>query len=289
MWNTNVSGFLIIDKPEGITSFDVIRQLRRITNIRKIGHTGTLDPFATGMMIYCLNKYTRLCSILEAHDKTYDVTMILGSATDTGDNTGKVVSSSQKIVTSDMFIGLEAAALALKSLPIPKYSAVKIDGKRAYKYARENIDVNIPDRDVKILEFTLLDCDLPYIRYRTKVSKGTYIRSLSEWIAAYLGTEGHTTTLRRTAISSLLIDSAVPLQELNSTNWQSHIFTPSSLFESLSSCELYDTDITELLAGRSISNYGEDDSQVLVFDQNKSIRSVAIRKNSILYPNINLG
>ena len=129
-------GFLLIDKTAGITSFDVIRRLRKLTGIRRIGHCGTLDPFATGLLICALGSYTRLIGYLEALDKSYEATVLLGKSTSTGDPEGEINQISP--VNTDCIDPeyLKAAALALKELPIPIYSAVKIGGKRAYTLAR---------------------------------------------------------------------------------------------------------------------------------------------------------
>ncbi len=283
-----VSGFLLIDKPAGISSFDVIRSLRKLTSIRKIGHTGTLDPFANGMMIYSLNRYTRLCNLLESADKTYHVQMQLGVKTDSGDNTGNIVQTCEPDIDETRLVELKTAVLAINKLPIPQYSAVKIDGKRAYEYARKNEYVDIPDRDVHILEFDVIACETPYLTYNCRVSKGTYIRSLSEWIANYLGSIGHTIELRRTAINTISVSDCVPLAELNEQNWQEHLYPPHKLFEGYQSIQLDADEISELTAGRAVTNEGEDADQILVFDFDLSIRSVVNRRAAKLYPKMNL-
>lgn len=153
------NGFLLIDKPEGISSFDVIRKLRKITGIRKMGHTGTLDPFATGLLIVCLGKYTRLAQFIEAHSKVYQVSASFGSKTDTGDPTGKVTETTELPEALPNISDLINSALSLQSLAIPAYSAVKINGKRAYQYAREGKEPDIPDREVTIHEFSVDSLD----------------------------------------------------------------------------------------------------------------------------------
>lgn len=285
------SGFLLIDKPEGITSFDVIRKLRKITSVRKMGHIGTLDPFATGLMIYSLNRYTRLCNLMETADKTYEVKMLFGISTDSGDKTGKVIQSlapQDLSIDQDKLQSLAEEALKLEKLPIPQYSAVKINGKRAYQYARENIHIEIPDREVKIHSFELLDFTHPYLSYRCRVSKGTYIRSLSEWIAGFLGTIGHTTELRRSAINTTNISEAVELDKLTPENWQQYFYPPHLLLSGFSSLILDAESVQELLAGRTVVSTGIDEEQILIFDQTLAIRSVATRRTATLYPKMNL-
>ncbi len=283
-----IPGFLLIDKPVGLSSFDVIRRLRKITSIRKMGHTGTLDPFASGLMIYSLNSYTRLCNLLESADKTYEVEMKFGEQTDSGDNTGQVVKTSANQVDESSFSELANAVLSLEKLPIPQYSAVKIAGKRAYEYARKNEYVEIPEREVRIHEFEINSYDAPYLRYSCRVSKGTYIRSLSEWIASFLGTVGHTSQLKRTAINTVPLESSTSLDLLDEQNWSSYIYPVPKLFEGFTILQLTNDELDELRAGRFIENAGQDAWQIIVMDSQQTIRSIANRQDGKLHPKMNL-
>lgn len=282
------SGFLLIDKEAGLSSFDVIRQLRKICQTRKIGHSGTLDPFATGLMIYSLGRYTRLCNLLETANKSYEATVYLGTSTDSGDLTGKPVHSQCCDIDTDKLGDLKDAVQCLKMLPIPQYSAVKINGKRAYKYAREDVYVEIPDREVTISDFELLEYCHPSLRYRCTVSKGTYIRSLSEWIASFLGTVGHTTTLRRVSIDTLSVQSSTKLADLTSENWQQHLFPEREIFSSYPHYCASESEVSELWAGRKVFCEGPDTPQILVFDKDEHIRSVCNRQDNNLNPKMNL-
>lgn len=232
-------GMLAIDKPAGITSFDVIRQLRRITGVRKIGHTGTLDPFATGLLICLWGSYTRLASFGEAEDKSYLATVKLGQSTTTGDPEGEISSTSAVPAAIPNPLALQEAALNLKELPVPAHSAIKINGKRAYEYARKNQEITMPVRPTRISSFSFILWDSGelinsqgYLRYRCTVSKGTYIRSLSQWLAGQLGTLGYTLQLRRESIGTLSLNTAIPLAELSLENWQSHLLPVTSLLHS---------------------------------------------------------
>lgn len=232
-------GILAIDKPAGITSFDVIRVLRRLTGIRKIGHTGTLDPFAEGLLICLLGSYTRLASLGEAQDKSYLATVKLGESTTTGDPEGEinaraavpaVIADPQSIIN---------AALNLHELPVPAHSAIKINGTRAYEYARKNQEITMPIRFTRISSFDLIPWESgalinsgQELRYRCTVSKGTYIRSLSQWLATQLGTVGYTISLRRTSIGRISINAAVALATLSPENWQSYLKPPQIILDS---------------------------------------------------------
>ncbi|MDZ4122076.1 MAG: tRNA pseudouridine(55) synthase TruB [Candidatus Cloacimonadaceae bacterium] len=285
----SLSGFLLIDKPVGLSSFDVIRRLRKITSIRKIGHAGTLDPFASGLMTYALGNYTRLLNILEAKDKTYTATIHLGIATDSGDCTGNIDHTSSHEIDESRLIDISAAACALTTLPVPIYSAVKIDGKRAYKYAREGLEISIPDRAVQIHEFSVIDYSSPCLRYSCRVSKGTYIRSLSQWVASYLGTCGHTTKLVRTAVGSTVVEDSVALDALDEQNWQQYLYPSTRLFADNEMCILSAAEVSELLMGRRVSNAGQDTSQILITDASRQIRSICQRRDNTLIPMVNLG
>lgn len=230
MPNPETKGIILIDKPAGISSFAVIKELRKITGIRKIGHTGTLDPFASGLLVCLLGSYTRLASIGEAEDKSYTATVQLGQQTNTADTEGEVIATSEVQVTLSDWDAISNDALQLDSLPVPAFSAIKINGKRAYKYAREEISVQMPVRPTQIHSFEFY----PYpdgsivnsehqVSYSCRVSKGTYIRSLSEWLATRVGTLGHTIALRRTSIGLICVEDAIPLNELTRENWQEHL------------------------------------------------------------------
>ncbi|MDD2332453.1 MAG: tRNA pseudouridine(55) synthase TruB [Candidatus Cloacimonetes bacterium] len=287
--NPDQSGFLLIDKPEGLSSFDVIRALRKISGIRKIGHTGTLDPFATGLMIYCMSRYTRIAYLLEARDKTYHVKLKFGERTDSGDLTGKVIARSEHVVDNTELSALKDYVLGLKRLPVPIYSAVKLDGKRAYTYARQGLDIAIPERETRIYNFEIQSFNFPYLEYICQVSKGTYIRSLSEQIALFLGTLAHTVALRREAIGNITLERSVNLDILAKENWQNYLVDPAYLLSSNQSVICNEEQISTLLMGRTISLSGEDCDDLLVYDSSGRIMSIGKLFTGILSPKINLG
>ncbi|MCD4829708.1 MAG: tRNA pseudouridine(55) synthase TruB [Candidatus Cloacimonetes bacterium] len=246
-------GMLLIDKPEGITSFDVIRQLRRVCSVRKMGHTGTLDPFATGLLPILLGKATRLNTWVSGQSKTYEVEMELGRRTDTGDPTGELIETTPVPVLDDAALAaLVPQVLAITEQTPPAYSAVKVDGRRAYKLARDGKPVSLTPRPVRIESFDILSFELPRLRYRVGVSKGTYVRALSESIAAMLGTVGVTTALRRSGVGALAVADAVPLDALTPENWQQSLLSPARALGHLPAAHLADDQLTPFSQGRAL-------------------------------------
>ncbi|TSA23422.1 tRNA pseudouridine(55) synthase TruB [bacterium] len=211
-----MQGVIFIDKPAGITSFDVIRRLRMVTKVRKIGHAGTLDPFATGLLIVCISRQaTKNIDQFVRLDKTYTAVLKLGEKTDTADIEGKIIEvkdvpenveqNINKVFYS--FIG------EIEQVP-PQFSAIKKNGVRLYKTARKGIQVEVEPRKVFIHTLSFLNYQKPYLEFSSTVSKGTYIRSLGEDITAKLGTVGHLTELRRDAIGPFSVVDAISLEAI---------------------------------------------------------------------------
>ena len=188
----------VVNKPRCFTSRDVVNKLSKILKIRKIGHTGTLDPIATGVLVCLTGKYTKLVDLLTSLDKEYIAEIKVGIKTDTGDITGNVIEVKNKAISkSDVEkVFVEFPKKYLQT--VPKYSAVKINGKKLYEYARENIEVELPKREVNIYSLELIEFNEDIIKFRTHVSKGTYIRSLIEDICDNLGIVGTMNSLVRT-------------------------------------------------------------------------------------------
>lgn len=286
-------GFLLIDKPAGISSFDVIRRLRKIIGIRRIGHCGTLDPFATGLLICALGSYTRLNSYLEARDKSYQATLRLGISTSTGDPEGEITETLPLKTGYFDPETLRSDILAISELAIPVYSAVKIDGQRAYAMARAGKAVDLAPRPTRIYDFAITSLPdpaslEPQLSYWCRVSKGTYIRSLSQWIATWLGSVGYTTALRRTAIGDIDLAKAVPLEELNPDNWTTHLAEPRSLFGHLPLWIAAPHELRSLSAGQDLLSEGADTDCLIVCDGSGSIVGVATRHSGTVHPKVNL-
>ena len=209
-----MEGIIVVNKPKGITSFDVIRKLKKILKTKKIGHTGTLDPLATGVMLMCVGKATKLASDLEAKDKVYIADFDIGYATDTYDIEGKKIAENIIEVSKEnleqsikKFIG------NIKQVP-PMYSAIKIDGNKLYHLARKGIEVERPERDVTIEYINLLDFKDNKAKIETKVSKGCYIRSLIYDIGQDLGTYATMTALQRKQVGDYSLENSYSLEQI---------------------------------------------------------------------------
>ena len=211
-----INGVLIVNKPEGLTSRDVVNVLNRKFNTKKIGHTGTLDPLATGVLVVAIGSYTKLVNHLTSLDKEYIAEIKLGIQTDTGDITGNIINEEYNYDISEKNI-LDVFNDFPKEYEqtVPKYSAVKINGKKLYEYARENIDVKLPTRLVNIYSLELLEFNNDIIKFKTKVSKGTYIRSLIEDICSKLNVYGTMESLVRTKQGNFNIEDSCSLDEVN--------------------------------------------------------------------------
>ena len=209
-----MDGIIIVNKPKGITSFDVIRKLNKILRTKKIGHTGTLDPLASGVMLVCVGKSTKLAQDLEAKDKVYIADFDIGYATDTYDTEGKKIAENHIEVSKENLIEATKKFLgSIKQVP-PMYSAIKMDGKKLYDLARKGIEVERSERDVKIEYINILNFGENKAQIQTKVSKGCYIRSLIYDIGKDLGTYATMTELLRTAVGDYSLEQAYTLEEI---------------------------------------------------------------------------
>ena len=209
-----MDGIIIVNKPKGITSFDVIRKLKKILRTKKIGHTGTLDPLASGVMLVCVGKSTKLAQDLEAKDKVYIADFDIGYATDTYDTEGKKIAENHIEVSKENLIEATKKFLgSIKQVP-PMYSAIKMDGKKLYDLARKGIEVERSERDVKIEYINILNFGENKAQIQTKVSKGCYIRSLIYDIGKDLGTYATMTELLRTAVGDYSLEQAYTLEEI---------------------------------------------------------------------------
>ncbi len=196
------AGLLLVDKPAGATSHDIVLRLRRALGVRRVGHTGTLDPFATGLLLALVGPFTRLADLYHGLPKSYEATMLLGRETDTDDLTGTTVS--EDAGWRELDAETIEASFAARRGPGPQvpstYSARRAGGERAYALARRGVRPELEAREVTIHEILVLEVDLPCVRFRTRVSTGTYVRALARDIGRDLGPGAHLTALRRTAI-----------------------------------------------------------------------------------------
>ena len=209
-----MEGIIVVNKPKGITSFDVIRKLKKILKTKKIGHTGTLDPLATGVMLVCVGRATKLASDLEAKDKIYIADFDIGYATDTYDIEGKKIAENIIDVSKeDLEQSIKKFIGNIKQVP-PMYSAIKIDGNKLYHLARKGIEVERPKRDVTIEYINLLDFKDNKVKIETKVSRGCYIRSLVYDIGQDLGTYATMTALQRKQVGDYSLENSYSLEQI---------------------------------------------------------------------------
>ena len=216
----DLHGAIIVNKPTNITSRDVVNILCKKFNTKSIGHIGTLDPLATGVLVCLIGKYTRLTNILINHDKEYIATFKLGLLTDTLDITGKVIKEEKYSLNETKLKKVLKSFTKSYMQEVPIYSSVKINGKKLYEYARNNETVSLPKRKVTIYSLELLNIKDNEITIKTKVSKGTYIRSLIRDIGASLNTYATMTSLNRTLLGDFKIEDSYTLEDINNDNFK---------------------------------------------------------------------
>ncbi len=210
-----MNGLLLVNKPIGISSFDVIRALRRQTGVRKIGHAGTLDPLASGLMLMLFGTACKQAQVLTKLDKRYEAVARLGLTSTTGDEEGEKLAGTDRVPTADE---VQAALRQLTGeiTQVPSaYSAIKIDGQEAYKRMRAGEKVVMPSRQVTVYENTLQSYEYPAVEFGARVSSGTYIRTLAQDMGEILGTGAYLTGLVRTQIGDYFLHDAVVLEEAN--------------------------------------------------------------------------
>ena len=207
---------LLVDKPEGPTSHDIVQVVRRALGVRRVGHTGTLDPFATGLLILCVGRATRLVEYFHSLSKTYSAVAELGVGTDTDDLTGKVTTRSdgwKTLEREDIERALDRLSGEQAQVP-PAYSAKKIDGRRAYESARAGESVSLAPQTVRIHRITATGIELPEIEFEAEVSTGTYVRALARDLGHQLGCHAHLRSLRRTSIGPFSVRDAAQLADV---------------------------------------------------------------------------
>jgi tRNA pseudouridine55 synthase len=274
-------GVILIDKPTGISSFDVIRKVRKLTGLKRVGHAGTLDPEASGLLVVCLGSYTKLCGYLTESSKIYQAEIKFGIKTSTDDIEGEIISEQPTDSLSQENILSACAKFIGKIQQIPpRFSAVKINGQRAYKLARAEEEFSIAPREVEIFSLDIQNINLPSIEIKTHCSKGTYIRALARDIGDFLKVGAHAREIRRIASGSFDIAHAIKFADLNNENIIQQCLTGYKALGGLSNFELNQTDYERVKHGRSVSLSNNLSSKIAVamFEE----RPVAImEKNNI--------
>lgn len=251
-----LNGFIIIDKPAGITSHDVVSRVRRIVGTRRVGHTGTLDPFATGVLPIAVNDGTKAIPFLDEGLKCYEALMQLGLATDTLDITGQVLSEQDySTITQELLLDAFAHFTGTIDQIPPMYSAIKQGGQPLYKLARQGQQVERAARQIEIHALELLSLDLPFVSFRVTCSRGTYVRTLADDIGARLGCGACLKELRRTASGPFLLQNAITLEMLESVlregGTAEYVVSPHAALGHLADLQLSEAGLAKVLYGRS--------------------------------------
>ena len=213
-----MDGIILIDKEKNVTSRDVVNKLNKILNTKRIGHTGTLDPIATGLMVVCVNKGCKLVELLTNHDKTYIATVFMGKRTDTYDVTGKVLEEKEYHVTKEDIEKTLQSFIGKYNQEVPIYSSIKVNGKKLYEYARNNIPVSLPIHEVEIYSMELLDFNNQTFTFKVSVSKGTYIRSLINDIGIKMNIPMTMQELRRIKVGEFDISKSKHVDDINESD-----------------------------------------------------------------------
>ena len=277
-----MDGVIIINKQKNFTSHDVVNVIRKKLNIKKVGHTGTLDPNATGVLPILVGKATKISKYLIEHDKTYIATIKLGEKTDTGDNEGQVIE--EKLVPPDLkkedinnvlqsFLGKQ------KQVP-PMYSAIKINGKKLYEYAREGKEVKLEAREIEIYKIQLLEYKNSKIKFEVECSKGTYIRTLCEDIAKKLGTVGYMEELQRTKVNNFKIGDSVLLDDITLENVEEDLIKIEEVFKEKDKIELDNKKLELFLNGVKLT-YDLPKDIYRIYN-NKQFIGIGIVENKLL-------
>jgi tRNA pseudouridine55 synthase len=273
-----MNGILNVLKPPGMTSHDVVSYIRKVSGIKKVGHTGTLDPGAAGVLPICIGKSTKLVDYIMSHKKTYICELTLGNITDTFDKYGKFIYEKNKEFNHVNYEVFEKVLQRFKGqitqIP-PAYSAIKIDGKRAYELAREGKHVEIPSRTVNIFNIDILKFSLPNILIKIECSKGTYVRSLCYDIGVELGCGAYMSFLLRSQTGNFTLENCCVLDELNRDNIKEYLITPDSALN-MKSIYIDEKFSSKILNGNSIKIINKG-----VYEQNETVK-VYISPNTFI-------
>ena len=214
-----MDGIILVNKPKNVTSRDVVNEIIKKFHTKRVGHTGTLDPIATGLMVICINKGCKLVPLLTNHDKTYLATVKLGIKTDTYDITGKVLEENNNYsLSKEELINTLNSFKGTYMQEVPIYSSIKVNGKKLYEYARNNIPVELPKHEVNIYDINLVDYNNDTFSFRVSVSKGTYIRSLINDIGNKLSIPMTMIDLRREIVGNFNIENAKKIEDINESD-----------------------------------------------------------------------
>lgn len=283
-----MNGIIIVKKEKGYTSHDVVAKVKKITKT-KVGHTGTLDPMATGVLPLLLGDGTKLSKYLIDHDKVYEAIIQLGQKTDTADTEGKVIEEREvdkSLLDKNNIEKIFNNLIGKQKQKPPIYSAIKIEGKKLYEYARKHEEVEIPEREIEIYSIDLIEysVDEKTITFRVHCSKGTYIRSLCETIAEELETVGYMKELNRIQVGKFSLEQAVTINEIENSGdkfWKENLITIEEFFKDKPTIILEEYKLNLLLNGVNLTRK-EDDGIYVIKDKEKNFVGIATIQNGLL-------
>ena len=264
---SNIDGILVVDKPSGMTSRDIVNEVSYLFKTKRIGHTGTLDPIASGVLVLTIGKCTKLSDYLTSKDKEYIVEFKLGYETDTLDITGTTLKTSDKKVSENDIIYTINSFIGSYEQEVPAYSAVKINGKKLYEYARNGETIELPKRVVNIYSISEISINDDLISFRVKVSKGTYIRSLVRDIGKKLGTYATMVSLRRSKQGLFSLNDACKLEDIKNDNYK--LITSQELLSNELIIELDDKKYKEVSNG--VQQELDIDNEYVVYTYNTQL------------------
>lgn len=267
-----MNGILIVNKPEGITSQGVVSKVKKALNVKKVGHTGTLDPLATGVLPILIGNSTKLSKYLIEHDKIYRAVIKLGEKSSTGDREGEIVETKQVSENSEKS-NIETALqsfLGKQTQTPPIYSAIKVNGKKLYEYAREGKEVEIPSREIEIYKIELIkfDRENKTVEFEVSCSKGTYIRTLCEDIAESLGTAGFMLSLNRVKVDRFDLRDSFTIEDIENGIYK--LISMEELFKDFPKIELNKRKLELFLNGVNLS-FELEDGVYNIYSQEKYI------------------
>ena len=281
-----MNGIIVINKHKGCTSHDIVYKVKKICN-EKVGHTGTLDPMATGVLPLLIGKGTLCAKYLINHDKIYRATIQLGIETDTLDAEGTIVNTievSSEVFNEEYIINILNTFLGKQEQVPPMYSAIKINGKKLYQYAREGKSIEVQPRNIEIYNIKLLEVNKEnkQIKFEVHCSKGTYIRSLCSDISKKLGTIGHMIDLQRVQVGEFNISNSITLEQIqnNPNELEKYLITIEDIFKDKVNINLDNKKLQLFLNGVQL-NFNKEEGVYKIYNANKFIGIGCIKKNKL--------
>jgi tRNA pseudouridine55 synthase len=273
-----MDGFLLLDKEKGISSNQLVQKVKKSLSLKKVGHLGTLDPMATGLMILAINRATKFSSYFLESDKSYDASIQLGSSTDTDDAMGNIISSSD-IIPNEKDINKSLASFIGQSMQTaPFFSALKHKGKPLYKYAREGEFISKPPREINIFSIENIICEHNKCSFIVHCSKGTYIRSIARDLGDKLNSGGHLSALRRLSQGTFNIKNAMTIENIELNK----LITIEEAFSELSEIQLDSNQTKFFMNGVKIEEINLEDDTYKIYDSSKKFLGLGMVSNSVL-------